>query len=59
MKHWLMKSEPDAWSWDAQKAKGEAGEEWSGIRNYTARNFMRDMKLRDPGLYRNRARPDR
>ena len=47
MQYWLMKSEPDAWSWQQQKAKGEAGEEWSGIRNYQARNFMRDMKLGD------------
>ena len=47
MNYWLMKSEPDAWSWEQQKAKGKAGEEWSGIRNYTARNFMRDMKLGD------------
>lgn len=47
MKYWLIKSEPDAWSWDEQVAKGEEGEEWSGIRNYTARNHMRDMKLGD------------
>ena len=47
MNYWLMKSEPDAWSWEQQKAKGKAGEEWSGIRNYQARNFMREMKLGD------------
>lgn len=47
MKYWLVKSEPDAWSWDQQVAKGEAGEPWSGVRNYQARNFMREMKLGD------------
>ena len=47
MKYWLVKSEPDAWSWDQQVARGETGEVWSGVRNYTARNHMRDMKLGD------------
>ncbi|MFN7056656.1 EVE domain-containing protein [Hyphomonas sp.] len=47
MKYWLVKSEPDAWSWDQQVAKGEVGEPWSGVRNYTARNHMRDMKIGD------------
>ncbi|MFN7179418.1 EVE domain-containing protein [Hyphomonas sp.] len=47
MQYWLVKSEPDAWSWDQQVAKGAAGEIWSGVRNYTARNNMRAMKLGD------------
>lgn len=47
MKYWLMKSEPDAWSWEQQVKKGEAGEIWSGVRNYTARNHMREMKIGD------------
>lgn len=47
MKYWLVKSEPDAWSWDQQVARGETGEPWSGVRNYTARNHMRDMKIGD------------
>lgn len=47
MQYWLVKSEPDAWSWDQQVAKGAAGEMWSGVRNYTARNNMRAMKLGD------------
>ena len=51
MKYWLFKSEPDAWSWDEQKAKGDEGEEWSGIRNYQARNFMRDMKIGDRAFF--------
>lgn len=51
MKYWLFKSEPHKWSWDQQKAKGEAGEEWDGIRNYQARNNMREMKLGDRGFF--------
>ncbi|MEM1389992.1 MAG: EVE domain-containing protein [Pseudomonadota bacterium] len=51
MKYWLFKSEPFKWSWDQQKAKGEAGEEWDGVRNYQARNFMRDMKIGDLGFF--------
>ena len=51
MKYWLFKSEPFKWSWDQQKAKGEAGEEWDGVRNYQARNFMREMKLGDRGFF--------
>lgn len=51
MAYWLFKSEPDAWSWTQQKAKGEAGEEWDGIRNYQARNNMRLMKVGDKGFF--------
>jgi predicted RNA-binding protein with PUA-like domain len=49
--YWLFKSEPFKWSWDMQKAKGQAGEEWDGIRNYQARNNMRLMKLGDKGFF--------
>ena len=31
MAYWLFKSEPDAWSWDQQVKKGDAGEEWGGV----------------------------
>ncbi|MFW2542797.1 EVE domain-containing protein [Primorskyibacter sp. 2E107] len=51
MKYWLFKSEPSAWGWDDQRAKGDAGEEWDGVRNYQARNFMREMKLGDRGFF--------
>ncbi len=51
MRYWLFKSEPFKWSWDQQKAKGDAGEEWDGIRNYQARNNMREMKLGDKGFF--------
>lgn len=48
---WLFKSEPDTWSWDQQKAKGAAGEPWDGVRNYQARNNMREMKVGDLGFF--------
>ncbi|MBV1896672.1 MAG: EVE domain-containing protein [Rhodobacteraceae bacterium] len=51
MAYWLFKSETSTWSWDDQIAKGEAGEEWDGVRNYQARNFMRDMKIGDRGFF--------
>ena len=51
MAYWLFKSEPDVWGWDAQVAKGDAGEEWNGVRNYQARNNMRAMELGDKGFF--------
>lgn len=51
MAKWLFKSEPDVWGWDAQVAKGDAGEEWNGVRNYQARNNMRAMEIGDQGFF--------
>ncbi|MEL6375666.1 MAG: EVE domain-containing protein, partial [Pseudomonadota bacterium] len=51
MRYWLFKSEPSNWSWQQQLAKGEIGEEWDGVRNYQARNFMRQMKVGDKGFF--------
>ncbi|KIC32858.1 EVE domain-containing protein [Leisingera sp. ANG-S5] len=51
MRYWLFKSEPSTWSWDDQIAKGDAGEEWDGVRNYQARNFMREMNIGDRGFF--------
>lgn len=51
MRYWLFKSEPSVWGWDDQVAKGEIGEEWDGVRNYQARNFMREMALGDRGFF--------
>lgn len=45
MKHWLMKSEPDAFSIDDLRKVGT--EPWTGVRNYQARNFMRQMQVGD------------
>ena len=44
MAYWLLKSEPDDWSWSEQVAKGSEGAEWTGIRNFSARNHLRAMK---------------
>lgn len=51
MRYWLFKSEPSTWGWEDQKAKGDAGEEWDGVRNYQARNHMRDMAVGDLGFF--------
>ena len=51
MSYWLFKSEPSTWSWQDQVTKGDAGEEWDGVRNYQARNFMRQMAVGDLGFF--------
>ena len=51
MRYWLFKSEPSTWSWDDQVAKGDIGEEWDGVRNYQARNHMREMQIGDRGFF--------
>ncbi len=50
MRYWLMKSEPDVFSIDDLKKKKTSG--WDGVRNYQARNYMRDdMKIGDLVLF--------
>jgi predicted RNA-binding protein with PUA-like domain len=49
--YWLMKSEPDAFSWDDLKAKGTTGEPWTGVRNFLARNNMKAMEVGDLGFF--------
>lgn len=44
---WLLKTEPNEFSIDDLKACGAQGEPWDGIRNYQARNFLREMKKGD------------
>jgi predicted RNA-binding protein with PUA-like domain len=51
MQTWLFKSEPDVFSFADLEAKGDAGQEWDGVRNYLARNHMRAMKLGDRGFF--------
>lgn len=51
MRYWLFKSEPSTWSWQNQLDKGDQGEEWDGVRNYQARNFMREMSVGDLGFF--------
>lgn len=50
MAYWLFKSEPNTWGWDDQVKKG-APEEWDGVRNYQARNNMREMKVGELGFF--------
>ncbi len=45
MNYWLLKSEPDAWSWDNQVKEGPSM--WDGVRNYQARNNLKKMKKND------------
>ena len=45
MKYWLLKSEPDAWSWNSQVKEGISM--WDGVRNYQARNNLKEMKKND------------
>lgn len=49
-KFWLMKSEPDVFSLDDLKALSPKSELWDGVRNYQARNFMRDEMSRGDGV---------
>lgn len=49
--YWLFKSEPSTWSWEMQKAKGDSGEKWDGVRNYQANNNMKAMKIGDKGFF--------
>ena len=51
MAYWLLKSEPDEWSWNQQKAEGRNGAEWGGVRNFQARNNMRKMRRGDLGFF--------
>ena len=52
MNYWLMKSEPDDFSFEDLKSRPKQTEPWDGVRNYQARNFMRDaMKVGDQALF--------
>jgi predicted RNA-binding protein with PUA-like domain len=51
MAHWLMKSEPDAWSWQQQVAKGDSGEAWSGVRNHQAKLNLMKMRQGDRAFF--------
>ncbi len=44
MAYWLMKTEPEEFSWDDQVKRGAKGEPWSGVRNFTARRHLKEMK---------------
>jgi predicted RNA-binding protein with PUA-like domain len=49
MAHWMLRSEPDAYGWDDLVRDGAT--EWNGVRNYTARNFLKEMQPGDRALF--------
>ena len=51
MQYWLMKSEPDVWSIEQQKKAGKKGAAWDGVRNFQARNFLKEMSLGDLSFF--------
>lgn len=55
MNYWLVKSEPESYSWDDLIEKGE--DIWDGIRNYQARNFLKEMKLGEKVLFYHSGKP--
>ncbi|MGB7079123.1 MAG: EVE domain-containing protein, partial [Xanthobacteraceae bacterium] len=44
---WLLKTEPEVFSWDDQVKRSKKGETWSGVRNFTARRHLQEMKKGD------------
>jgi predicted RNA-binding protein with PUA-like domain len=51
MAYWLMKSEPESWSFDQQKKAGRKGAEWDGVRNFQARSNMKAMRRGDLAFF--------
>jgi predicted RNA-binding protein with PUA-like domain len=51
MSFWLLKTEPEVFSWDDQVARGAAGEPWSGVRNHQAKNFIKAMQPGDQAFF--------
>ena len=49
MRYWILRSEPDAYSWD--DLVRDKSTEWNGVRNYTARNFLKEMEPGDQALF--------
>ena len=47
MKYWLIKTEPEEWSWQQQIKSGNKGAEWNGVRNFQAAKNLREMKIGD------------
>jgi predicted RNA-binding protein with PUA-like domain len=51
MNYWLLKTEPDTFSWEHQLKRGAKGEPWTGVRNFTARRHMKEMKQGDRAFF--------
>ena len=47
MRYWLIKTEPEEWSWNQQVKSGNRGIEWSGVRNFQASKNLKNMKIGD------------
>ena len=47
MQYWLMKTEPEEWSWQQQVKSGNKGAEWNGVRNFQAAKNLKNMKMGD------------
>jgi predicted RNA-binding protein with PUA-like domain len=51
MAYWLLKTEPDSYSWDDQVKKGAKGDAWTGVRNFRARGHLTAMKKGDLAFF--------
>jgi predicted RNA-binding protein with PUA-like domain len=51
MAYWLLKTEPDAYSWDELVKKGAKGDTWTGVRNFRAREHLKAMKKGDQAFF--------
>ena len=51
MAHWLVKSEPDSWSWQQMVAAGKKGTHWNGVRNHVAKKNLMTMALGDEAFF--------
>ena len=45
--YWLLKTEPEEWSWNDQLMSGKKGAEWNGVRNFQAAKNLKSMKIGD------------
>jgi predicted RNA-binding protein with PUA-like domain len=51
MAYWLLKTEPETFGWEQQVAKGKKGEPWTGVRNFRARKYLKEMKLGERAFF--------
>jgi predicted RNA-binding protein with PUA-like domain len=51
MAYWLIKTEPEEFSWNDAVARGANGEPWTGVRNFTARGHLKEMKNGDRAFF--------
>jgi predicted RNA-binding protein with PUA-like domain len=51
MAYWLLKTEPEEFSWDDQVKRGAKGESWNGVRNFTARRNLQSMKKSERAFF--------